>query len=139
MGFLTFYFVYFFFSKSVFDSFYLFLFGVFWTHPQNYKWQNGKQYKGKPNRVQPVLARRMCQGCTGPPPPLTPVLHRVAAKFRFCNFGKFQQNFYFCVSRNFPRISQKSKLFCQNFVFREILTKQFFIFQNWRKICETLN
>ena len=51
------------------------------------------------------------------PPPLTPVLHRVAAKLRFCNFAKFR------VSQNFPRILQKSKLFCQNFVFREILTK----------------
>ena len=33
------------------------------------KRQNGKQYKGKPNRVQSALARRMRQGCSGPPTP----------------------------------------------------------------------
>ena len=64
----------------------------------------------------------MCVGAEDAPP-LTPVLHRVAAKFRFFNFAKFSQNFAFRVSQNFLRISQKLKLFCQNFVFREILTK----------------
>ena len=29
-----------------------------------------ERYKGKPDRVQSALARRMRQGCTSPPPPL---------------------------------------------------------------------
>ena len=37
----------------------------------DYKWQNGKQCKRKTNTVQSALARRMRQGCTGPPPPVS--------------------------------------------------------------------
>ena len=68
-----------------------------WIYPQNYKRQNGKRYKGRPNMVQSSLARSMRQGCTGPPPPLTPVLHRVAAKIKII-VSKF------CVPRNFDQI-----------------------------------
>ena len=79
-------------------------------------------YNRKTNSAQSALARREHQGCTGPPsPPLTPLLHRVAAKFFvfviFLNFHKIF-NFVFC--KIFPRFSRNSKLFCQNFVFREI-------------------
>ena len=38
--------------------------------PQNYRWQNGKQYNGKTNRGQSALAGRVRQGFTGQPPPL---------------------------------------------------------------------
>ena len=75
-----------------------------WVRSQNYRWQNGKQYKGKTNSGQSALAQRVRQSCTGWPPP-TPLLHRVAVKQHY-----------------------------QNFVEREIVTKLFWILQNWRKI-----
>ena len=43
------------------------------------------------NSAQSALARRMRQGCTAPP--LTPLLHRVAAKFLIACFAKFSSNF----------------------------------------------
>ena len=74
-------------------------------YTQNYKWQNGKQYKGKTNSWQSALARRVRQGCTGPCPSLTPLPNRVAVK----------QD-------------------CQNFAKHKILTKLFWILRNWRTI-----
>ena len=61
----------------------------FLVRTQNYKWHNGKQYKGKRNMVQSALAQRMRQGCTGPPPPLTPLQYRVAACIK--NFAKLRK------------------------------------------------
>ena len=101
---------------------------------QNYKWQNGKRYKGKPNRVQSALARRMRQGCTGPPPPLTPVLHRVAAKLRFCNLAKFSCFTKF--SSNFAKIKIILSKFCVSQKFDKII----FNFAKFEeKFCETRN
>ena len=71
---------------------------------QNYKWQNGKRYKGKPNRVQSALARRMRQCCTGSPPP--PSLQSCIELLR---------KFIFVISWNFDKIF--------NFVFHEIFLK----------------
>ena len=88
------------------------------------KRQNGKLYKGKPNMVQSALARRVRQGCTGPPPPphSTPakgcceisffVISRNFHKSFNLVFSKFSLNLAkikiilskFCVSRNFEEI-----------------------------------
>ena len=37
--------------------------------PHNYRWQNGKQYNRKTNCAQSALARKVRQGCSGPPLP----------------------------------------------------------------------
>ena len=60
---------------------------------QNYKWQNGKRYKGKPNRVQSALAQRMRQGCTGPPPP-PHFVFVISRKFRVITKTKISQQPY---------------------------------------------
>ena len=65
------------------------------------------------NRVQSALPWRMRQGCTGLPPPLTPLLHRVAANFVFrkilakiiLNFANFKENFANHEIKNFAKIS----------------------------------
>ena len=72
--------------------------------PQNYRWQNGKQYNSKTNSTQSALARRECQGCTGPPPPS---LHSY--------IGSLQKFLVFVISRNVCK-----KFY---FVFREIFLK----------------
>ena len=53
---------------------------------------------------------------------LTPVLHRVAVKLCFCNLAKFSQFLISCFAK-FSSNFAKIKIICQNFVFREILTK----------------
>ena len=69
----------------------------FWTcglGPQNYKRQNGKWDKGKPNRVQSELARRMRTRAVlarFPPPSLQSCIGLL-------------RNFIFVISRNFHEI-----------------------------------
>ena len=105
----------------------------FGYYPQNYKRQNEKRYKGKPNRVQSALARRIRQSCTGPPlPPSLNSCIGLLQNFVFVILQNFHKIFYFVFAKFFSHL----KLFCQNFVFREILTKTFFISRNWRQISQ---
>ena len=102
-------------------------------HAQNYKRQNEKRYKGKPNRVQSALARRIRQSCTGPPlPPSLNSCIGLLRNFVFVILQNFHKIFNFVFAKFFSHL----KLFCQNFVFREILTKTFFISRNWRQISQ---
>ena len=100
------------------------------------KWQNGKQYNRKTNSAQSTLVRWVRQGCTGSSAtPLTPLLHRVAAKFLFSYFLKIFAKFFnscfakfdiqnylskFCASRNFDKIILNFTKFEETFAKLEI-------------------
>ena len=104
-----------------------------WLYPQNYQWQNGKRYKGKPKRVQSALARRMCHCCTGPPPP--PSLQSCIGLLR---------NFVFVISRNFHEIfnlcSAKIKIILSKFCVLQNFDKIIFNFAEiGGKFCKTQN
>ena len=95
--------------------------------PQNYRWQNGKQYKGKPKRGQSALARRVRQGCTSPPPPLhhsnmgwlrnsiIQILQTWNCDKIILNFAKLEENFTKHKIKNFGKISRnyENEIFLQ--------------------------
>ena len=60
--------------------------------------------------------------CTGPPPPpLTPILHRFAAKLSFCNFVKFSRISNFVFREIFLEFCKNSKLFRKTRNFDKII------------------
>ena len=87
---------------------------------------------GRQNFAQSALARRMRQGCTGPPPPSLHSYIGWPRNFSFCNFAKvlcfaqFSSNFAkfkiilskCCVLQNFDKYSNFE--FQENFVKHEI-------------------
>ena len=96
-----------------------------WLTPQNYRWQNGKQYIGKTNRGQSALVL----GAPGLYRPAPPSLHSYIGLLqnsidKILWNTKFQQNYLefreiggkFCETQN--------KNFCENFV---KLRKQIFL------------
>ena len=94
------------------------------NHSENSRWQNGKQYKRKTNSAQSALEWRASQGCTGPSPHLTTLLHRVAANFLILCFAKIFVAF--CKIQNyFLKILCFAKFWQNNFEFCEI----------WGKFC----
>ena len=79
--------------------------------------------------VQSALARSLRQGCTGLPPPLTPVLHRAAAKVGFVISQNFHEIFNFvfrviflefCENQNYFKIIVNFTKLEENFKKHEI-------------------
>ena len=96
---------------------------------QNYKWQNGKRYKGKPNRVQSALAQRILQGCTqctGPTPPPSPNSWiGLLQNFVLCNFAKFSRNFLFRFRVIFLKFRENQNYFVKILCFTKVWQNNF--------------